>query len=1037
MSNVGQRIQTSEVTVREDASPTSKVTPGQPITPSSEATLIEAVDSATPPPVSLAVGLDIDGWRLREAIKVASGEADLWVASRAKDGQTAVVKVFRWGLRPKAELVEKLRKVPRSQVVEVYSQGVLSDGRHYEVLEHIQHGTLADLGKAGMAPARVKEALKELAEAVAALHDAGILHRDLKPSNVLVRTPKPLDLVLTDFGISSLADLSLHATSANRTAAYSAPEAMTGVVSRASDWWSVGVMVLELLRGAHPFADLDERAINFQLVTRGIEVPPDLPADWALLIKGLLTRDHAKRWGAAQVRSWLEGKRNQAVDYKVAAVADIGQKPYRFQRREYGDASSLAAVLAEKWEEGVKHWARGYVLQWVEKQLEDQDQAIDLHDVQDDKDLGAAELQLAAAVLVMNPDLPLSYKGELVTRDWLGINWEAGRQVLASGLPKWFKHRRQESWLQDAVERWRTGIQFIERLDIQFDGDAAERLLAAGDRATVDELVAERRSKYPKARKPVLAELLKKEPLDFNEAVLLATAGETEFYTVQQLRAEEAALRLREGRQFLRQAQVAVNTETADHLLASGDRTAVDKLVTERRSLSPKARQPIIAQLLDKQQLTFNEAVLLATATEKEFYTRQELLIEETLAWLDQQRVPYNRQKAAVLIDAQSWDVLPPPWEKQRQRAWLAKSPVLEQALTATQPDYRQAVLGAAAEDNAFWTDYYSKGEAYAKGAGVPQNPDEAQHWFSFAAANFRAAAEQGDALSQFNLGVLCKDGKGVPQDHVEAIRWYQLAAAQNFAPAQFALGQCHDLGMGVVVDMGKAVRWYHLAAAHGYPAAQYSLGRCYHLGAGVEQDPKQAVGWYRLAAEQCYANAEFQLAESYAMGIGVPEHRGEAVCWYRRAAKHGQAAAQTALNEMLGYVSNESDGQAIPAREAAAASVSEILGSFPSQVQPDRGPPQRKDPHPKAHIGHQFGSSGVCTLCGRSLEAIRHFGWGCRDLDTQPQSQSEPPTRKPAPPPNPELGHQIGPSGICSICGCTSEAIGHFGWRCRKTESQ
>ena len=297
MSNVGQRIQTSEVTVREDASPTSKVTPGQPITPSSEATLIEAVDSATPPPVSLAVGLDIDGWRLREAIKVASGEADLWVASRAKDGQTAVVKVFRWGLRPKAELVEKLRKVPRSQVVEVYSQGVLSDGRHYEVLEHIQHGTLADLGKAGMAPARVKEALKELAEAVAALHDAGILHRDLKPSNVLVRTPKPLDLVLTDFGISSLADLSLHATSANRTAAYSAPEAMTGVVSRASDWWSVGVMVLELLRGAHPFADLDERAINFQLVTRGIEVPPDLPADWALLIKGLLTRDHAKRWG--------------------------------------------------------------------------------------------------------------------------------------------------------------------------------------------------------------------------------------------------------------------------------------------------------------------------------------------------------------------------------------------------------------------------------------------------------------------------------------------------------------------------------------------------------------------------------------------------------------------------------------------------------------------------------------------------------------------------------------------------------------------
>jgi len=55
----------------------------------------------------------------------------------------------------------------------------------------------------------------------------------------------------------------------------------------------------------------------------------------------------------------------------------------------------------------------------------------------------------------------------------------------------------------------------------------------------------------------------------------------------------------------------------------------------------------------------------------------------------------------------------------------------------------------------------------------------------------------------------------------------------------------------------------------------------------------------------------------------------------------------------------------------------------------------------------------------------------------TQPQPQSEAPPCKPAPPQDPELGHQIGQSGICSICGCTSEAIGHFGWHCRQTERQ
>ena len=84
------------------------------------------------------------------------------------------------------------------------------------------------------------------------LHSANVLHRDIKPSNILVRSVDPLDLVLTDFGISSITDLSLHLTSVNRTAAYCAPEALTGVVAKASDWWSVGVIMIELLSGSIP-----------------------------------------------------------------------------------------------------------------------------------------------------------------------------------------------------------------------------------------------------------------------------------------------------------------------------------------------------------------------------------------------------------------------------------------------------------------------------------------------------------------------------------------------------------------------------------------------------------------------------------------------------------------------------------------------------------------------------------------------------------------------------------------------------------------
>jgi Protein kinase domain/PDZ domain len=537
MNNPQSPAASSEVTLREAATSCPTTTPG------SEATLIETPDAASPAAVVLTAGFEIDGWWLRETIKVTSGEADLWVAT-GKDSQTAVVKVFRWGLRPKSEIEAKLLKVSRAQVVEVYGRGVLPDGRHYEVLEHIRHGTLADLGKGGLPQSRVKEVLKELADAVEALHEVGILHRDLKPANVLVRTVEPLDLVLTDFGISSLAELSLHATSAHRTAAYSAPEAMTGVVSRASDWWSVGVMVLELLRGAHPFAGLDERAVNFQLVTRGIEVPSDLASDWALLVKGLLTRDHAKRWGAEQVRGWLEGKRNQTVHYTAAAAAVIGQKPYRFQGQEYGDAASLAVALAEHWEEGVKHWGRGYVLQWIEKDLSDQDLASQLHDVQDDKGLPTAELQLAVAVLAMNPELPLSWHGEVVSRDWLALHLQDAKTMLASTLPAWLERMRKETWLKELTERkarWRH-----EAGSLPVNDETLLSAVLASEEALLESAGEIQREYYNSSNK-ALDSLLGKKGLKPFEAAVLAAVPVTLFVS----RAEVAEKRVDE---FLRKA---------------------------------------------------------------------------------------------------------------------------------------------------------------------------------------------------------------------------------------------------------------------------------------------------------------------------------------------------------------------------------------------------------------------------------------------------------------------------------------------------
>jgi TPR repeat protein len=719
-----------------------------------ERTLLEGQPPPTPGGgvgLNLVPGAQFLEYRLVEPIKVASGEAELWVADGG--GRRVVLKFYRWGLHPKAGLTEKLSRISKAQIVEVYARGTSPDGRDYEILEFIKHGTLADFGKGGLPEAKVRDVLRELTEAVAALHAENILHRDLKPANVLVRAIEPLNLVLTDFGISSVIDISLHVTSVSRTAAYSAPEAMTGVVSKASDWWSVGVIVMELLHGAHPFVGLDERAVNFQLVTRGIELPSNLPPDWALLVKGLLTRDHAKRWCAEQVHAWLEGRRNLTVHYTAAAAAVIGQKPYRFQGREYGDAANLAVALAEQWEEGVKHWGRGYVLQWIEKQLEDQDMAIRLHDVQDDAGLKTLELQLAAAVLVMNAELPLNYQGELVTPDWLGSNWEAGQQVLDSTLPRWFKDLHGQAWLEESVQQWHTGITYLHSVEVPFHIDSAGRLLASGNRVVVDNLVAERRAKYTAGTKKGVTALMQKEALEFHEAVLLATVYENELCNSEQ----------------------------------------------------------------------------------------EQNLVHESLAWMDQQGVKYDRKEATQLILARDWGVLTPKWEARRQNVWRAKSPTLAKALAATAPEYLEAVLGATAEPDCFWADAIEKGCCYEHGVGVAQDNAEAARWY-------RLAAEQGDARAQYNLGCCYQLGKGVLQNDADGAHWVRLAAEQGFAKAQYNLGLCYQCGTGVSEDEDEsaveAVRWFRLAAEQGFAEAQKFLGLCYTLnicGAKKIQNPTEA----------------------------------------------------------------------------------------------------------------------------------------------------------------------------------------------------
>ena len=87
---------------------------------------------------------------------------------------------------------------------------------------------------------------------------------------------------------------------------------------------------------------------------------------------------------------------------------------------------------------------------------------------------------------------------------------------------------------------------------------------------------------------------------------------------------------------------------------------------------------------------------------------------------------------------------------------------------------------------------------------------------YATALREWKPLAEQGDASAQNNLGVMYKNGYGVPQNDKTAVKWYTLAAEQGDAFAQTNLGAMYGNGTGVIQDNVYAHMWWNIAASSG-----------------------------------------------------------------------------------------------------------------------------------------------------------------------------------------------------------------------------
>lgn len=352
-------------------------------------------------------------FRVLESLPTEGGQADLVLVETAQQ-EKRVVKLYRKGIKPDWNVLERL---PENEYLVRFFDHGMAENIAFEVMEYCTEGSLRKLLKSWpQADETLRNLIAQMSEVLTALHRQQILHRDLKPENILVRTVNPLKIALTDFGASSLKMATQYFTGGARTVNYAAPEVLTGVLDEKSDWWSLGMILLEVITGRHPYADLSEQVVLHQLATQSVEVKDVFDDTLRMLCRGLLMRNPKKRWGSNEVKRWLAG--DESLIMPEDGNEGTAVRPYTLRRAQCLTRIDLALAMARYWEDAKKDLMRGTVMNWVEQDLRDFNLARDINDIMIRRDL-SDDARLLRVIVSALPGIPPIWKGRVITQESL------------------------------------------------------------------------------------------------------------------------------------------------------------------------------------------------------------------------------------------------------------------------------------------------------------------------------------------------------------------------------------------------------------------------------------------------------------------------------------------------------------------------------------------------------------------------------------------------------------------------------------------
>ena len=311
-------------------------------------------------------------YQILKQLEIFSNFSDLFLTK--KEDKYYILKLYRMGIKLDELVLSRIKSLNSELIVNIIDYGFDNQlKRYYIIEEYYRLGSLSNFIKNNYELIRnnykvINSVISQINEGIYLLHKNEILHKDIKSSNILIKEVitneqgdiEDIRVVISDFNISSMipTEASKKITEGVKgTIVYMAPESFSKVITKKSDYWSLGMILYELLFKNLPFENIDTNIVIYKILTEDIQISKGIPIKYQILLRGLFIRNPEKRFYYEEVKKVLNAKDakqlekieeelliplfSQGLNKKAEFKAEFDDKVIIYNNKQYKNIDEL------------------------------------------------------------------------------------------------------------------------------------------------------------------------------------------------------------------------------------------------------------------------------------------------------------------------------------------------------------------------------------------------------------------------------------------------------------------------------------------------------------------------------------------------------------------------------------------------------------------------------------------------------------------------------------------------------------------------